>query len=136
MVTFSCFLKLLNYSLMEFYGHTILKKAFETHFQFISTLGDNYYLLILFFFFFLVILFLFFWPHSMRDLSSLTRDRTSASCRGSSYGILTIGHQGNPQKLFLTILSCHIEVLSTCSKCKHCFFVLGLSCSHHPIPFC
>ena len=52
MVTFSCFLKLLNYSLMDFYRHTFLKKAFETHFQFISTLGDNYYLLILFFFFF------------------------------------------------------------------------------------
>ena len=49
MITFSSFLKLLNYSLMDFYGHTFLKKAFKTHFQFISTLEDNYYLLILFF---------------------------------------------------------------------------------------
>lgn len=49
MVTFRGFLKLLNYSLLDFYGHTFLKKAFKTHFQFISTLEDNYYLLILFF---------------------------------------------------------------------------------------
>ena len=47
------------------------------------------------------IIFFFFWPHSMWDLSSLTRDQTCILCSGSKRRVLTTGPPGKPWEYYL-----------------------------------
>ena len=48
-----------------------------------------------------IIFFFFFWPHSMWDLSSLTRDQTCIPCSGSKHGVLTTGPPGKSWEYYL-----------------------------------